>query len=69
MLPLLSLHAIAAQHGEGLHPVLLAYLKRLAAGHVELVAAESGREQEDRAAELTGDRVTREEAGSAKRTA
>lgn len=69
MLSLLSLHAIAAQRGEGLHPVLLAGLKRLAAGHVEPVAAESGREQEDRAAEPTADRVTREGAGKPKQAA
>ncbi len=37
MLPLLSLHAIAAQRGDGLHPVLLAGLERLAAERVERV--------------------------------
>jgi hypothetical protein len=52
MLPLLSLHAIATQRGDGLHPVLLAGLKRLAAARIEHVVAESGRrEHEERAAE------------------
>ena len=59
MLPLLSLHAIAAQRGDGLHPLLLAGLKRLAAERAGRVA-ESGREPEG-AAEPTKDGVTREE--------
>ena len=49
MLPLLSLHTIAAQRGEGLHPVLLADLKRLAAERVQRAVADCGREQPERA--------------------
>ena len=45
MLPLLSLHAVAAQRGDGLHPVLLAGLKRLAAEPGEPGVAGCGREQ------------------------
>ena len=40
MLPLLSLHAIAAQRGDGLHPELLAGLKRLASERREPFAME-----------------------------
>jgi hypothetical protein len=56
MLPLLSLHAIAAARGDGLHPILLAGLKRLTAERTEHVGAESTRalesavEPKDRAA-------------------
>jgi hypothetical protein len=60
MLPLLSLHAIAAQRGDGLHPVLLAGLQRLATGRVAHAAAETGREHGP--AEPTADNVTRKEA-------
>jgi len=60
MLPFLTLHAIAAQRGDGLHPLLLAGLKRLAAERAGCVVAESGREPGG-AAEPTKDRVTREE--------
>jgi len=63
MLPLLSLHAIAAQRGDGLHPVLLDGLKRLAAERGEHVAAESGRDVQ-RTAGPTGDRITRDKAAS-----
>jgi len=45
MLPLLSFHAIAAQQGDGLHPVLAAGLKRLAAESGEHAAAELGRDE------------------------
>lgn len=68
MLPLLSLHAIAAQRGDGLHPVLLAGLKRLAAERGARVAAEPGCAQEG-AAEPIGDAVTREEIANAQRAA
>jgi hypothetical protein len=43
MLPLLSLHAIAAQRGDGLDPLLLAGLQRLATERVEHIAAETDR--------------------------
>jgi hypothetical protein len=68
MLPLLSLHAIAAQRGDGLHPVLLAGLKRLAAERGVRVVADSGCPQEE-AAEPTRDAVTREEIANAQRAA
>ncbi len=62
MLPLLSLHAIATRRGDGLHPVLLAGLKRLAAACIEHVVAEPGRrEHEEGAAEPAADGVAREE--------
>jgi hypothetical protein len=56
MFPLLSLHAIAAQRGDGLHPVLLAGLERLAAGSGEHAVAESGRNTQ-RTAGPAGDHV------------
>ena len=59
MLPLLSLHAIAAQRGEGLHPMLLAGLQRLATGRVAHTEAETGREHGT--AEPTAENVTRKE--------
>jgi hypothetical protein len=59
MLPLLSLHAIAALRGDGLHPVLLAGLQRLATGRVAHTVAETGRGHG--AAEPTPDNVTRKE--------
>jgi hypothetical protein len=62
MLAFLSLHAIAAQRGDGLHPVLLAGLKRLASERAEHPAAESGREHGGCPVEPTADPVTREEA-------
>jgi len=40
MFPLLSFHAIAAQRGDGLHPVLLEGLKRLSAERAELATTE-----------------------------
>jgi hypothetical protein len=46
MLLLLSFHAIATQRGDGLHPVLLARLRHIAAGRVEQVVTEPGREEE-----------------------
>jgi hypothetical protein len=61
MLPLLSLHAIAAQRGDGLHPVLLAGLQRLVTKRVEHAAAETGREHGAHTAEPTADNVTRKE--------
>jgi hypothetical protein len=61
MLPLLSLHAIAAQRGDGLHPVLLAGLQRLATERVEHIAAETHRFHGARTAEPTTDNVTRKE--------
>jgi hypothetical protein len=66
MLPLLSLHAIAAQRGDGLHPKLLAGLKRLAAASTDRTARESGGE---RANEPTADRVSCEDAVPPKRAA
>jgi hypothetical protein len=65
MLPLLSLHAIAAQRGDGLHPILLAGLKRLAAERVEPTAAESAQER----AEPAADRVKRVESPKPMRAA
>jgi hypothetical protein len=59
MLPLLCLHAIAAQRGDGLHPVLLAGLRRLATERVEHITADTGRAHG--AAEPTADNVTRRE--------
>src|SRR6202022_593030 len=43
MLPLLSLHTIAAARGDGLHPILLAGLKRLTAERTEHVGTEATR--------------------------
>jgi hypothetical protein len=54
MLPLLSLHAIAAQRGDG-----LAGLQRLVTKRVEDAAAETGREHGAHTAEPTADNVTR----------
>ena len=59
MLPLLSLHAIAAQRGDGLHPVLLAGLQRLATEHVEHATANISREHGT--AEPMADNATRKE--------
>jgi hypothetical protein len=69
MLPLLSLHAIAAQRGDGLHPVLLARLQRLATERVEQAAAETGREHDARTAQSTADNVTCKETAKPRRTA
>jgi hypothetical protein len=69
MLPLLSLHAIAAQRGEGLHPVLLAGLQRLATERVEHTAAENGREDDARIAEPRVDNVMRKEIAKPQRAA
>jgi hypothetical protein len=55
MLPFLSLHVIASQRGDGLHPVLLAGLKRLAAEHGDCAAREARREPEEQAAEPIAD--------------
>jgi hypothetical protein len=49
MLPLLSLHAIAAQRGDGLHPALLDGLRRMETARVEQAACESVRQPEDHA--------------------
>ena len=49
MLPLLSLHAIATQRGEGLHPLLLAALKRVAAERVQHAVTECAGERPERA--------------------
>jgi hypothetical protein len=57
MLPLLSLHAIAAQRGDGLHPVLLAGLQRLATERVEHTETD----REHGAAAPRADNVTRKE--------
>jgi hypothetical protein len=38
MLPFLSLHALAAQHGDGLHPELLALFERHAGSETGLAA-------------------------------
>jgi hypothetical protein len=62
MLALLSLHAIAAQRGDGLHPVLLAGLKRLATERAKHAAAESGRERGECSVKPTAEPVTCEEA-------
>lgn len=59
MIPFLSLHANAAQRGDGLHPMLLAGLQRLAMERVEYTAAETDREQGARIAEPTADNATR----------
>jgi len=69
MLPLLSLHAIAAQRGDGLHPVLLAGLQRLATERVEHPAAETGREHGAHTAEPTADNSTRKEPAKPQRAA
>ena len=69
MLPLLSLHAIFAQRGDGLHPVLLAGLQRLVTKRVERAAAETGREHGPRTAEPTADNVTRKETAKPQRAA
>ena len=69
MLPLLSLHAIAAQRGDGLHPVLLAGLQRLVTKRVEHAAAETGREHGAHTAEPTADNVTRKETAKPQRAA
>ena len=61
MLSLLSLHAIAAQRGDGLHPVLLAGLQRLATGRVENTAADASREHGN--AKPTADIATRKDTG------
>jgi hypothetical protein len=63
MLPLLSLHAIAAQRGDGLHPVLLAGLQRLVTKRVEHAAAGA------HTAEPTADNVTRKEPAKPQRAA
>lgn len=57
---LCSLHAIAAPRGDGLHPVLLTGLKRLAAERAGRVVAECDRRREG-AAEPTKDRAADEE--------
>ena len=59
MLPLLSLHAIAAARGDGLHPILLAGLKRLAAERTEHVATESIRAPEGSAEPTKDQRAER----------
>ena len=69
MLPLLSLHVIAAPRGEGLHPVLLAALKRLVGARAEHVVAESSRNQPERAAEPATDIGAREEIAKRQRVA
>jgi len=69
MLPLLSLHAIAAQRGDGLHPVLLAGFERLATERVERIKAEIGREHGARSAEPTADDATRKETAKPQRAA
>jgi hypothetical protein len=47
MLPLLSLHAIAAECGDGLHPALLNGLRRMETARAEHAARESVRPPED----------------------
>jgi hypothetical protein len=69
MLPLLSLQAIAAQRGDGLHPVLLAGLQRLVTKRVEDAAAETGREYGAHTAEPTANNVTRKETAKPQRAA
>jgi hypothetical protein len=69
MLPLLSLHAIAAQRGAGLHPILLAGLQRLATERFEYTTAETGREHGACIAEPTLDNVTRKEIAKSQRAA
>jgi len=58
LIPLLSLHAIAAQRGDGLHPMLLAGLQRLATERVEYTTAETGRAHGAGVAEPSADKVT-----------
>jgi hypothetical protein len=67
MLPLLSLHAIAAQRRDGLHPILLAGLRRLTTERSEYATAENGREHGARIAEPTADTVTRNETAKSQR--
>ena len=68
MLPLLSLHAIAAARGDGLHPILLTGLKRLTAKRTEHVGAESTRALES-SAEPTKDRAASKKIGKSERAA
>ena len=60
MLPFLSLHAIAAQRGDGLRPEFLVSFKRSAFATIDRVASESGRSRTEGAVELTMDRETAE---------
>jgi hypothetical protein len=66
MLPLLSLHTIAAARGDGLHPILLAGLKRLAAERTEHVGTEATRALEG-SAQPTKDRAASEEIAKSER--
>src|SRR5258705_4354692 len=61
MLPLLSLHAIAAQRGDGLHPVLLAGLHRLVTKPVGNAPAQTSRGHRPHTAEPTADNIERNE--------
>jgi hypothetical protein len=56
MLPLLSFHAIASRRGDGLHPVLLSALKRIANERAGDVVGHSGYAPEG-AIEPANDRV------------
>ena len=68
MFPLLSLHAIAVARGDGLHPILLAGLKRLTAERTEHVGPESTRALES-SAEPTKDRAASEKIAKSERAA
>lgn len=69
MPPLLALHAIAAPRGDGLHPVLLAGLRRLAAERVQPAMPQPGREQDACATTPTVQRTVRAEAAKPPRAA
>jgi hypothetical protein len=58
MIPFLSLHVIAAQRGDGLHPLLLAGLKRISAEHGDGDACKAWRELMERAEEPIADCTT-----------
>ena len=66
MLPLLSLHTIAAARRDGLHPILLAGLKRLTAERTEHVGTEATRAPEG-SAQPTKDRAASEEIAKSER--
>ncbi|MEA3132256.1 MAG: hypothetical protein QOG17_102 [Gammaproteobacteria bacterium] len=57
MLPLLSLHAIAAQRDDGLHPVLLDGLRRIEAARLERLSREADRRPEAHASHPIADQA------------
>jgi hypothetical protein len=60
MLPFLSLHAIAAQRGDGLRPELLVAFRHSISATVDRAVSESGRSRAGGAVELAMDRNTSE---------